>query len=47
MIVSRVIPSRMLWEIDGVYISPSLTTKMFSPGPSATWPSLLRTIASV
>jgi hypothetical protein len=36
MIVSRVIPGRIDIESGGVSTLPSFTTKMFSPGPSAT-----------
>jgi len=37
----------MLESTGGVYILPSSIMKMFSPGPSATLPSLSSTIASV
>ena len=46
MTLSRVIPGRIDIESGGVTMRPSLTTKMFSPGPSATYPSSLSRIAS-
>ena len=46
MTVSRVMPGRIDIASGGVRIRPSLTTKMFSPGPSATYPSWESMIAS-
>jgi hypothetical protein len=46
MTLSRVIPGRIEVESGGVQILPSLTTKMFSPEPSATKPSAVSRIAS-
>jgi len=46
MIVSRVIPGRIEADRSGVKIVPFLTTKMFSPEPSAMKPSSVSRIAS-
>jgi len=39
-------PSRHPAENGGVYRTPSFTMKMFSPGPSVTWPAMLSMIPS-
>ena len=46
MIESRVIPCRIPVERSGVKILPPETTKIVSPGPSATFPSGVSRIAS-
>ena len=44
--LSRVMPGRIEVESGGVTILPFLTTKMFSPGPSATNPLSVSRIPS-
>jgi hypothetical protein len=46
MTLSRVMPGRIDVESGGVTMRPFLTTKMFSPGPSATNPWSVRRMPS-